>query len=178
VDRTKSSLGVRNRLWRLSCVVAVLSCASTWCSSASADENASPPSAAAERSTLRSPDYPACRSGLRLSAVLYDAKSGERSFAVFGMGAEQRPQVFRRGARIAGYEIASIEQGAVVLTTQAQRCSVRLRGASVEHELRVVAVATVRRGLQAHKAAVQAAAERALPGDTLARNGNLQARAN
>jgi hypothetical protein len=129
--------------------------AGIWCSHASADENAAPP-VAAERSALRDTDYPACRPVARLSAVLYDAASAERSFAVFEAGPDQRPRVARRGARIAGYEIASIERGEVVLANQTQRCSLRLRGTQTPSQARTVSVAAVRSGLRARKAAVAA----------------------
>jgi hypothetical protein len=127
-----------------------------WCSHASADENAAPP-VAAERSALRDTNYyPACRPVARLSAVLYDAASAERSFAVFEAGPDQRPRVARRGARIAGYEIASIERGEVVLANQTQRCSLRLRGTQTPTQSLTVSVVAVRSGLRARRAAVAA----------------------
>jgi hypothetical protein len=89
--------------------------------------------------------------------VSYDAKRGERSFAIFGAGSGQRAQVVRRGARIAGYQISSIAQGAVVLTSRGQSCSVRLRGASADSEPRVIAAAAVRSELRARKAAFSSA---------------------
>lgn len=150
---------------------AAVLCAGAWCSNASADENAAPARASRERSVVASAEYPACTASLRLSAVSYDSKSAERSFALFGGGREQRPKLIRRGGRIGGYEVASIEQGAVVLETAAQRCSVRLRGTNTAREGEVVPVATVRRAMQARKAAVQAAAVRTTHLE------NLQARA-
>jgi len=179
VDRNKrlsSLLGAR--LWRLGCVLGVLCVlgGSHWCSRASADETASLPSASPERSALGDTAYPVCRASLRLRAVLYDAKSSDRSFASFGVGSEQPPRVLRRGARIAGHEITSIEQGAVVLLTQTQRCRLRLRGAGVERELRTIPVAVVRRELRARKNAAVAMEERALPAErALARIGGTEA---
>lgn len=141
-------------------VLTVLFCAGPWSSRATAEPSVVPPTAAA---------VPVCRSGPRLRAVSYDPEHAERSFAVFGVGAEQRAQVFPRGARIGGYQIASIEPGSVVLSTRAERCSVRLRRAPVARRQATVSAALVRGELRARKAAF-ASAEAARQGAVIARN--------
>lgn len=50
---------------------------------------------------------------------------------------------------MSGYAIERIEQGAVVLASGAQRCTVRLRGAVVQRELRAIPVEEVRSALRA-----------------------------
>lgn len=114
-------------------------------------EDALPPSVAARGPASRILEPPACTAGPRLHAVRFDPRHAEGSFAVFGVGPEQRPQVFRPGARIAGYELLRVEQGAVLLAARGQSCSLRLRGASAERELRSIPVAAVRSALRAHK---------------------------
>ena len=110
----------------------------TWCNSASAEEIVQP--SAADR---------ACASNVRLRAVQYDPKNDQRSFAMFA-GAP-RTQL-RRGARVSGYAIERIEQGAVVLASQSQRCTVRLRGAVASRELRAISVDEVRSAMRARTA--------------------------
>jgi len=118
-------------------------------------EDVLPPSVAARGPAARVLDPPACTGGPRLHAVRFDPRRAQASFAVFGVGPEQRPQVFRPGARIAGYELISVEQGAVLLGTRGQPCSLRLRGASAERELRSMPVAAVRASLRAHRTAAR-----------------------
>lgn len=88
---------------------------------------------------------PACASHVRLRAVQYDPHDEQRSFAMFA-GAP-RSQL-RRGARVSGYAIERIEQGAVVLASQTERCTVRLRGAAVDRALRAIPVEEVRSALR------------------------------
>ena len=118
----------------LGALVLVLSVFGPWCKSARAED-----------------ETPACRSGLRLKVVQFDPLRAERSFAVFA-NAESRAQPLRRGARVAGYAIERIEQGQVILASQGQRCSVRVRGTPQARELRVISVAAVRGELRARKA--------------------------
>lgn len=91
----------------------------------------------------------ACAPGVRLRAVQYDPNHDERSFAVFA--GSPRSQL-RLGARVSGYAIESIEQGAVVLASQTQRCTIRLRGAAAERELRAISVDEVRSAMRARTA--------------------------
>jgi hypothetical protein len=114
-------------------------------------EDVLPPPVAARGPAARILEPPACTAAPRLHAVRFDPRRAERSFAVFGVGAEQRPQLFRPGARIAGYELVRVEQGAVLLVAHGQSCSLRLRGTSAERELRSMPVTTVRAALRAHK---------------------------
>lgn len=143
-------------------------CLAAWCSCATAEAPLPPMASDADLAGEQHADMPTCRSGLRLTAVLHDPGRAERSYAVFGVGSEQRPRVVRRGTRIAGYELASIEQSAVVLSAETGRCSMRLQGAVAERELRTIAVSTVRSRLRARKAA-QASTERAIRGEIVAR---------
>lgn len=129
------------------------------CSHSAAAESLLPPQ---QPSAAAPTDYPACHTGLRLQALFHDVKHAERSFAVIDAGVTQRPQTYRIGARVAGYELTQIAQGAVVLTQQAKPCSVRLRGAPIDRELRTIPVATVRSQLRAYKAARTAGNDRAL----------------
>jgi|GEM_PF-3783747 len=107
----------------------------TWCNTASAEEIVQP--SAAEQT---------CASGIRLRAVQFDPNDEGRSFAMFA--GSPRSQL-RRGARVSGYAIERIEQGAVVLASGTQRCTVRLRGAVVQRELRAIPVEEVRSALRA-----------------------------
>jgi hypothetical protein len=120
------------RTW--ACAAALLTGLGSWCNAASAEENLQP-SAAVQ----------ACASGVRLRAVQFDPNNEQRSFAMFA-GAP-RAQL-KRGARVSGYAIERIEQGAVVLAQGQQRCTVRLRGAVVQREPRAIAVEDVRRALR------------------------------
>jgi hypothetical protein len=113
----------------------------TWCNNASA-EDVVQPSAASTGEVLS-----ACPPSLRLRAVQFDPHREERSFAVFS-GFSLRSQL-RPGARVGAYAIERIEQGAVVLVGQAQRCTVRLRGAVAQRELRAIQVDEVRRAMRA-----------------------------
>ena len=106
-----------------------------WCNTASAEEIVQP-SAAAER----------CASAIRLRAVQFDPNDERRSFAMFA--GSPRAQL-HRGARVSGYAIERIEQGAVVLASGAQRCTVRLHGAVAQRELRAISVEEVRSALPA-----------------------------
>ena len=90
-----------------------------------------------------------CAASVRLRAVQYDPNDDQRSFAMFA-GAP-RSQL-KRGARVSGYAIERIEQGAVVLANQSQRCTVRLRGAVASRELRAIPVEDVRTALRARNA--------------------------
>jgi hypothetical protein len=110
----------------------------TWCNTASAEEIVQP--SAADQS---------CASGVRLRAVQFDPNDEQRSFAMFG--GSPRSQL-RRGARVSGYAIERIEQGAVVLASGTQRCTVRLRGAVTQRELRAIPVEEVRSALRARTA--------------------------
>jgi hypothetical protein len=132
-------------LQRLAYAAAMLSGFATWCNSASAEEVV-PPLAAREQAAS---SHPACAAGPRLRAVQYDPNHDERSFAMFSSA--PRTQL-RRGARVSGYAIERIEQGAVVLASQTQRCTVRLRGAAAERELRAIPVEEVRGALRARTA--------------------------
>jgi hypothetical protein len=139
VEPTTAPQSSRAWLQRVACAVALLSGLGTWCNSASAEEIVQPGAAAKQSG-------PACASGLRLRAVQYDPKNGERSFAVFA--GSPRGQL-KRGARVSGYAIERIEQGAVVLSNQSQSCTVRLRGAAPARELRAISVDEVRSALRA-----------------------------
>lgn len=116
-----------------------------FCSNASAEEvvSASATSAAAEQT---------CPAGLRLRAVQFDPNHDERSFVVLA-GSPLRAAPLRAGARVGSYAIARIERGAAVLVSATQRCSLRLRGAQVERELRAISVEAVRGGLRARAVA-------------------------
>lgn len=134
VDPTNFEKQARTWLQGLAYAAALLSGFATWCNSASAEEHMQPSAAGNQVSA-------ACASSVRLRAVQYDPNHDERSFAMFA-GAP-RSQL-RRGARVAGYAIERIERGAVVLASQTQRCTVRLRGAVAERALRAIPVDEVR----------------------------------
>jgi hypothetical protein len=157
------------RLKRLGWVLACSVCCLGWCSAATAETPALPAPTASAGAALGA-QMPACRTSVRLTAVLHDPSRAERSFAIVGLASEQRTRVVRRGTHIAGYELTRIEQSGVVLAAEAGSCSLRLQGAVAEHELRTIPVATVRSQLRARKAA-HASAERMLPSDMLARRG-------
>ena len=160
IDRKQWS---RARL-RLGCVLAALAGCVVQDGRASAQDL---PLTAAD-AAVNGAAYPACRASVRLNAVQYDARRAERSFAIFGVGVDQRPRVVKRGTRIAGYELASIEQGAVVLSGDAGRCSLRLQGAAVQRDLRAIPVAEVRGKLRARRT-VTSHVVQGLPSDSLAR---------
>jgi hypothetical protein len=126
-------------LQTVACAAALLSGLGAWCNSASAEELVQP--GAAEK--------PACAAGVRLRAVQFDPNHDERSFAVFA--GSPRSQL-RTGARVSGFAIERIEQGAVVLANQSQRCTIRLRGAAAERELRAISVDEVRSAMRARTA--------------------------
>jgi hypothetical protein len=115
--------------------VAVTFWALALCSNASAEDVLLPPSSA-----------PACASGLRLRAVQFDPNREERSFVLFAGSARLQP--LHRGARVGAYKIDQIDRGAVVLATQSQRCTVRLKGEQALHERGVVSADAVRSGLR------------------------------
>lgn len=135
VEPTSAPKQSRTWLQWVACAAAMLSGFGAWCNSASAEEIV-PPSAAQQP----------CAASVRLRAVQYDPNNDQRSFATFA-GAP-RSQL-RRGARVSGYAIERIEQGAVVLASQTQRCTVRLRGAVASRELRAIAVEDVRSAMRA-----------------------------
>lgn len=129
------------------------------CSNASAEDVVSPSASAASEQ--------ACPAGIRLRAVQFDPNHDERSFVVLA-GSPLRAAPLRRGSRVGSYSIERIERGAAVLVTASQRCSLRLRGAQVERELRAISVEAVRGGLRARAAAT---------GRSLASNSSSQNRA-
>jgi hypothetical protein len=141
VEPTTAPQSSRAWLQSVACVAALLSGFGTWCNSASAEELVQP--LAAEKTAS------ACAANVRLRAVQYDPNHDERSFAIFA--GSPRSQL-RLGARVSGYAIESIGQGAVVLANQAERCTIRLRGAAAERELRAISVDEVRGATRARTA--------------------------
>jgi hypothetical protein len=124
-----------------------------FCSNASAEEVVSPSALPVNGSNAAVGEREqTCPAGLRLRAVQFDPNHDERSFVVLA-GSPLRAAPLRRGARVGSYAIERIERGAAVLVTATQRCSLRLRGAQVDRELRAISVEAVRGGLRARAAA-------------------------
>jgi hypothetical protein len=68
----------------------------------------------------------ACKTDLRLSGSVYDAKNPERSLAVFEVPSSHASAVYRLGSRAGLYELVAVVPRGVILRSSEGECWLRL----------------------------------------------------
>jgi general secretion pathway protein C len=75
------------------------------------------------------PPLELCKTDLRLSGTVYDARHPERSFAMFHVRAERSGEVYRVGERVGAFGLRYVWERTVVLDDGAAGCYLKLAGA-------------------------------------------------
>lgn len=71
---------------------------------------------------------PACKTDLRLSGAVYDARHPERSFALVQFRKNERAGVVRVGSSLGAFQLVAIEPRGVLLSNAEGHCWLRLVG--------------------------------------------------
>jgi hypothetical protein len=94
---------------------------------------------------------PLCKTDLRLSGAVYNARHPERSFALLQARANEPAGLVRVGSSMAGFQLLAIEPRGILLRNADGQCWLRLVGDPAARTRRASAPARPTKAKQAHR---------------------------